>query len=162
VPRPLQSPHRPNSNSHFFPSQFALASAARAGSNQPVSRITALTIEFVAKPNEAHRVQTALPAALHGAFGEVAGFAGGFVLIANYEARLVTVVTLWSGEDRLQHCSDNLKWIRALLNPYLDRCLRIQTLAAFVPEMKALQEESLTASDELQRAEDEVVATYAA
>jgi hypothetical protein len=97
------------------------------------SRITALSIEFVAKPDEAHKVHAALPAAIDGALGEVAGFAGSFVMIANHEARLVTVVTLWSGEDRLLRCSENVRWVRALLAPYLDRCLRVQTLAAFVP-----------------------------
>jgi hypothetical protein len=97
------------------------------------SRITALIIEFVAKPDEAHKVHAALPAAINGALGEVAGFAGCFVMIANHEARLVTVVTLWSGEDRMQRCSENLRWVRALLAPYLDRCLRVQTLAAFLP-----------------------------
>ena len=53
------------------------------------SRITALNIEFVAKPNEAHKVHAALPAAINGALGEVAGFVGCFVMIANHEARLV-------------------------------------------------------------------------
>jgi hypothetical protein len=97
------------------------------------SRITALSIEFVARPNEAHKVHAALPAAINGALGEVAGFAGCFVMIANHEARLVTVVTLWSGEDRMQRCSENLRWVRALLAPYLDRCMRVQTLAAYLP-----------------------------
>jgi len=97
------------------------------------SRITALNIEFVAKPNEAYRVHAALPAALNGALGNVAGFAGSFVMIANHEARLVTVVTLWSGEDRMQRCEENVRWVRALLAPYVDRCLRVQTLAAYVP-----------------------------
>ena len=97
------------------------------------SRTTALSIEFVARPNEAHKVHAALPAAINGALGEVAGFAGCFVMIANHEARLVTVVTLWSGEDRMQRCSENLRWVRALLAPYVDRCLRVQTLAAYLP-----------------------------
>ena len=97
------------------------------------SRIVALSIEFVAKPDEAHKIHAALPAAIDGALGEVAGFAGSFVMIANHEARLVTVVTLWSGEDRMQRCSENVRWVRALLAPYLDRCLRVQTLAAYAP-----------------------------
>ena len=96
-------------------------------------RITALSIEFVAKPDEARKVHAALPAAINGALGAVAGFAGCFVMIADHEARLVTVVTLWSGEDRMQRCSENVRWVRALLAPYLDRCLRMQTLAAYVP-----------------------------
>jgi hypothetical protein len=104
------------------------------GQRHAGSRITALNIEFVAKPNEAHKVHGALPAAINGALGGVAGFAGSFVMIANHEARLVTVVTLWSGEDRMQRCSENVRWVRALLAPYLDRCLRVQTLAAYVPQ----------------------------
>jgi hypothetical protein len=103
------------------------------------SRVTALSIEFVAKPDEAHKVHAALPGAIHGALGEVGGFAGSFVLIANHEARLVTVVTLWCGEDRMQRCSENARWVRALLTPYLDRCLRVQTLAAYVPAEAAAQ-----------------------
>ena len=54
-------------------------------------------------------------------------------MIANHEARLVTIVTLWSGENRMQRCQENVRWVRALLAPYLDRCLRVQTLAAYVP-----------------------------
>jgi hypothetical protein len=112
----------------------ALSTNARTvGMCYTSSRITALSIEFVAKPNEAHKVHAALPEAIDGALGEVAGFTGSFVMIANHEARLVTVVTLWSGEDRMQRCSENLRWVRALLAPYLDRCLRVQTLAAYVP-----------------------------
>jgi hypothetical protein len=112
----------------------ALSTTARApGMCYTSSRIMALSIEFVAKPNEAHKIHAALPAAIDGALGEVAGFAGSFVMIANHEARLVTVVTLWSGEDRMQRCNENVRWVRALLAPYLDRCLRVQTLAAYVP-----------------------------
>jgi hypothetical protein len=112
----------------------ALSTSARTlGMSYASSRITALSIEFVAKPNEAHKVHEALPAAIDAALGEVTGFAGSFVMIANHEARLVTVVTLWSGEDRLQRCGENVRWVRALLTPYLDRCLRVQTLAAYVP-----------------------------
>ena len=134
--RTLQSPSRPNAVSRLFPATLLPANPCVFGGQQPVSRTTALSIEFVAKPSESHKVQTALPAAIHGSLGEVAGFSGGFVLIANYEARLVTVVTLWTGEDRLHRCGENLKWVRALLNPYMDRCLRVQTLAAYTPEVK--------------------------
>jgi len=97
------------------------------------AKITALHIEFVAKPSEAHKVHAALPPAINGALGGVSGFAGSLVMISNYEARLVTVVTLWSGADQTQSCNENVRWVRALLTPYLDRCLRIQTLAAYVP-----------------------------
>jgi len=97
------------------------------------SRITALNIEFVAKPSEAHKVQAALPAAIQGAFGEVAGFAGSLMMIANHEARLVTVITLWRGEERMQRCNENVRWVMALLAPYMDRCLRVQSSTAYAP-----------------------------
>lgn len=122
---------------HFMPWPVAenglFPSSRTAGARAAGSCVTAMNIEFVAKPNEAHKVQVALPAAINGALGEVAGFAGSFVMIANHEARLVTVVTLWSGEDRLQRCSENLRWLRALLAPYLDHCLRVQTLTTYIP-----------------------------
>jgi hypothetical protein len=97
------------------------------------SRITALHIEFVAKPNEAHKVHAALPQAINGALRGVAGFAGSLVMISNHEARLVTVVTLWTGADREQCCNKNVRWVGALLTPYLDGCMRVQTLSAYVP-----------------------------
>jgi hypothetical protein len=126
------SPSNP-SNLNGLNSKSSSYNAPLPGLTQLSSRITALNVEFVAKPDEAHKIHSALPAAIDGALGEVAGFAGSFVMIANYEARLVTVVTLWSGEDRLQRSSENLRWVRALLAPYMDRCLRVQTLAAYVP-----------------------------
>lgn len=131
--RSLQDHNLPDAKSRTFDSNALSTSARTAGMCHAGSRITALSIEFVAKPNEAHKVQAALLAAIDGAFGEIAGFAGSFVMIANHEARLVTVVTLWIGEDRLQRCNENVRWVRALLAPYMDRCLRVQTLAAYVP-----------------------------
>ena len=131
--RSMQDHNLPDAKSRTFDSNPLSTSARIAGICHAGSRITALHIEFVAKPNEAHKVHAALPAAIDGAFGEIAGFAGSFVMIANHEARLVTVVTLWIGEDRLQHCNENVRWVRTLLAPYLDRCLRVQTLATYVP-----------------------------
>ena len=154
--RSYRTPGSPSANSRLFPSK---TSAGAPDMRQGGPGITALSIEFVAKPDVAHNVQGSLPAAIHGALGEVAGFAGGFVLIANYEARLVTVVTLWTGEERKRRCHDNLKWVRALLTPYQDRCLRVQTLAAYVPEAKVSVEELRPAVEEFVPAPDQIVTT---
>ena len=54
-------------------------------------------------------------------------------MISEQEARLVTVVTLWVGNDRLKQCRDHVRWVHKLLAPYVDRCLRVQTLAAHLP-----------------------------
>jgi hypothetical protein len=95
--------------------------------------VTALSVEFVAKPQEAHSVQAAIPAALAGALKDVNGFAGCLVMISDQEARLVTVITLWAGSDRAKCCSQNVRWVHALLKPYQDRCLRVQTMVAHLP-----------------------------
>jgi hypothetical protein len=97
------------------------------------SRVIALSVEIVAKPQEAHRVETAIPKAFAGALKDVTGFAGCLVMISDQEARLVTVVTLWTGEDRANRCRENLRWVHALLAPYVDRCLRVQTMLACLP-----------------------------
>jgi hypothetical protein len=133
VSRSFETHSLANPASRPLDSKASSTNARTLGMCYTSSRITALSIEFVAKPNEAHKVHAALPTAINGALGEVAGFTGSFVMIANHEARLVTVVTLWSGEDRMQRCNENLRWVRALLAPYLDRCLRVQTLAAYIP-----------------------------
>jgi len=133
VSRSLQNPNPFNAATRPLNPKTLSVSTRSPGLRPAGSCITALSIEFVAKPNEAHKVHAGLPGAINVALGEVAGFAGSFVMIANHEARLVTVVTLWSGEDRTQCCSENVRWVRTLLAPYLDRCLRVQTLAAYVP-----------------------------
>ncbi len=104
--------------------------------------VTALSVEFVAKPQETHRVQSAIPAALTGALQDVSGFAGCLVMISDQEARLVTVITLWVGEDRLKQCRENTRWVHKLLAPYLDRCLRVQTLVAYLPALPMMQAET--------------------
>lgn len=110
--------------------------------NAPVSTagspgVTALSVEFVAKPQDTHRVQSAVPSALAGALQvqDASGFAGCLVMISEQEARLVTVVTLWVGNDRLKQCRENANGIQKLLAPYVDRFLRVQILAAHLPEL---------------------------
>ena len=106
---------------------------ATRGGKSNVPLVTALSVEFVAKPQEAHRAEAAIPAAITGALKDVAGFAGCLVMISEQEARLMTVVTLWFGNDREKRCGENVHWVHALLAPYLDRCLRVQTMAAYLP-----------------------------
>jgi hypothetical protein len=106
--------------------------------------ITALSIEFVAKPQEVHRVQAGIPAAIAGALKDVRGFAGCLVMVSDQEARLVTVVTLWTGNERVKCCRENVRWVNALLAPYLDRRIRLQTMVAHLP---VIHPETNTASE---------------
>jgi hypothetical protein len=115
--------------------------------SKPGAPMTALSIEFVAKPQEADRVEAAIPAAIAGALKDVLGFAGCLVMISDQEARLVTVVTLWAGHDRMKRCSQNVRWVNALLTPYLDRRLRTQTMVAHMPLLPANQPETIAASE---------------
>jgi hypothetical protein len=114
------------------------ASARAASGSSP---ITALSIEFVAKPQVAQGVQAAVPAAIAGALKDVTGFAGCLVMISDQEARLVTVVTLWTGNEPVKCCRENVRWVNALLAPYLDRRVRVQTMVAHLhgihPQMNA-------------------------
>lgn len=121
-----------------FPTVSVTESYPPAASSMINFQVTALSIEFVAKPHEAQRAQSAIPSELAGAFKEVTGFAGCLVMASDQEARLLTVVTLWSGKERQKLCNENLRWARALLAPYLDRCLRVQILNAHLPVPSAI------------------------
>lgn len=93
----------------------------------------ALTIEFVAKPDKARSAPALLPAAITGALQDVTAFAGCLVMVSDQEARLITVLTFWTGGDSQRSCSENLRWVHALLSNYVDRCLRVQTMVAHLP-----------------------------
>jgi len=127
----------PSSRNAVVVSPRNSAANPRAMMSQPVaaSRVTALSVEFVAKPQEAARVEAAIPIAITGTLKDVTGFAGCLVMISDQEMRLVTVVTLWAGQDRAKLCRDNARWVHALLAPYVDRCLRVQTLIACLPAL---------------------------
>ncbi len=102
------------------------------------SGMAALSVEFVAKPEKARGAQAAVPATVNRALNEVAGFAGCLVMISDQEARLITVVTFWAGGDGAMRCSENARWVHTLLAPYIDRCLRVQTMVAHLPMLPAL------------------------
>jgi len=120
---------------HPFPQTAAKRSNPAAHATVGIPPVTALSIEFVAKPQEAHRVQVSIPSAIASAMKDVNGFAGCLVMVSDQEARLVTVVTLWAGSDRAQCCQQNIRWVQALLKPYLDRGLRVQRMTAHLPAL---------------------------
>lgn len=99
-----------------------------AGRANLVETTTALSVEFVAKPGAAQTVRELVPGDIEAAFGDVEGYAGCMILTSDQEARLVTVITMWSGAERARRCNENTKWVRGLLKPYVDRWLRTQTL----------------------------------
>jgi hypothetical protein len=90
--------------------------------------MTALSVEFVAKPQIALKAQSAIPQAIAAALQDVTGFQGCLVMASDQEMRLLTVITLWTGNDRFKRSGDHARWVHKLLTPYLDRRLRVQTL----------------------------------
>jgi hypothetical protein len=107
---------------------------------------TALSIEFVSKPQEAYRLRAAVPAAIDGALGHRAGFAGCMLLISDKESRLVTVVIFWEGENRAALCSEAAAWVHEVLTPFIDHCLQMLSYDAYLP-MKALASRRSTSGD---------------
>jgi hypothetical protein len=110
--------------------------------------VTALSIEFVAKPEAVRDVRSAIPAAINGCLQDVTGFAGCLTMVSDQESRLVTVVTFWTGQDRATRCSKTARWVQKLVSPYLDHCLRQRTFDAYLPAISALSDDfSETNSD---------------
>ena len=64
------------------------------------------------------------------------------MMISDQEARLVTVVTLWAGDDRAKCFNQNVPWAHALPAPFLDRCLRVQTMVAHSPVLPLIPPQS--------------------
>lgn len=116
----------------------ALKSKRAAPKEAGAPGVTALSVEFVAKPEKARSAPTAIPAAITGAFQDVAGFAGCLVMVSAQEARLVTVVTLWAGNGREKRRGENLRWVQTLLAPFVDHRLRAQTLVVHGPALSLL------------------------
>jgi hypothetical protein len=141
VASPVQQTRAARNAGFCFPQTLGTSSDSRL-SKTGAPCATALSVEFVAKPGETHRAQSAIPAALAGALRNVSGFAGCLVMISEQEARLVTVITLWVGNDRAKQCGENARWVHKLLAPYVDRCLRVQTLAAHSPAPPAFESEA--------------------
>jgi hypothetical protein len=97
---------------------------------QGLEEVCAQSIEFVAVPDMAARLQATLPAAIRSALQKSEGFAGCVVMVSEEEARLVTVVTFWRGKQRSSKANANALWVEQLLDPYIDRQLRVNKLRA--------------------------------
>ena len=94
--------------------------------------VLALGVEFVALPGKAAKLQKVIPEAMRETLGKFGGFSGCMVLVSEQEARLVTVLTLWTGRDRVEQCNENFQRVERLVTPYVDRFLRTRRLAAFM------------------------------
>ncbi len=110
-----------------------------SGQAHPAYDISAHSVQFVASPNQTRKLQSALPAAIREAFSLAPAFAGCMVMVSDQEARLVTVVTLWSGQQRIRHCNENADQVKKLLSPYADHWLRSDTHVAHFSMLSPLE-----------------------
>ena len=136
--------HRISKNLGTFPGGTPRSNASPLEEEvSNLSGLAALSMEFVAKPQEAHRLQTLIPSSLKVALESETGFAGCLVMVSHQEARLMTVVTLWTGEKARERSAENARRVQKLLAPYIDRQLRVQFLSAFLPALPAKRSETL-------------------
>jgi hypothetical protein len=123
---------RPASTANRERLDKTLQAAAVSTFETPAPEVVALGVEFVALPGKAALLQSAIPEAVRDTIGNSRSFAGCMVLVSEEEARLVTVITLWTGRNRIEQCNENAKQVKKLLAPYVDRFLRTRRLAAFL------------------------------
>jgi len=112
------------------------APAADSTGETTTPEVFAHSLEFVALPGETEKLRREIPVAMRNADRKSEGFSGSIVLFSEQEARLVTVITLWTGSDRAKQCNENSKRLKRLLEPYVDRWLRTRRFVTFlsVPE----------------------------
>ena len=142
----MSSPARQPSYSRKSVATFSDLSDFKCQVESPVARgttrFTALNFEFVAKPEEAAHAVLELPAAIQSGLDDFAGFSGSLVMVSDLEARLITVIIFWRGSEAKRSCAQSVRRVRALLAPYLDRCLRAQSLLAHLPTRQDLSDRS--------------------
>ena len=130
----MSSPARYANSSEKSVAAFPDVSDARFKVEAPIAcapnGLTAFSFEFVAKPEEAAGAPLSLPAAIQSGLEDIAGFAGSLVMVSDQEARLITVIIFWSGTEARRSSERSVRRVRALLAPYVDRCLRAQNLLA--------------------------------
>jgi hypothetical protein len=126
-----------SSNKSFRDSRETFrASTQMRAPHPPTPLFTALSVEFVAVPQQAAYLQSTIPAEIDSVLQSIEGYAGCMVLISDLEARLITVLTLWQGDARSHKCDTKARWVKQLLTPYADRWLRTQTL---ITSLKGIQ-----------------------
>jgi hypothetical protein len=101
--------------------------------------ISVHTVKFVASPGKTQKLQSVLPVTIREVLRCAAGFAGCMVMISDQEARLVTVVTLWTGKERARHCIENASRVKVLLSPYVDDWLKSENHLAHFSLLSPLE-----------------------
>ncbi len=101
MPNPAGYSSMKTNVTYQFPRPVALKPQPPANGTTGAPSVTALSVEFVAKPQESHRVEAAIPTAISGALKDVTGFAGCLVMISDDD--------IGSG-SAARHCRHSLGW----------------------------------------------------
>ena len=125
-----------------FPTSIAMNFNAEFAGVHAAPATTVLSLEFVARPENARSAPISLPGEIQAGLEDVPGFAGSVVLVAEQEPRLITVVIFWSGSEGRRRYSQSIRRVRALVTPYVDRNLRLQTMMAHLPVPRAAAAET--------------------
>ena len=107
-------------------------SSSRPPVTPTVSFDTVVSVEFVSKPNQAAKIRDSLSAGIAATFETTPDFAGCAVMVSAQEQRLVTVLTFWRGASTGCMPPERIRWVCKLLDPYMDRKLRVQTMRSQV------------------------------
>lgn len=111
-------------------SVLAPLAATRSRTKISISQLFALGIEFVAHPGDTEKLQSEIPLLMLDANNKFENLCYCMVLFSEHEARLVTVIALWSERGRAM--ARNEKRLKRLLEPYVDRWLRTRNYVTFL------------------------------
>ena len=117
--------------------------AAGVSEREPTTpEVYAHSVEFVTLPGRSMEIQRTIPETLRCALGNSGGFFGCMVFVSKQEARLITVITLWTGKDRAEQCDKISDRLHQVLLPYVDCWLRTQRMTTFLCWPQASQSSS--------------------
>lgn len=137
----MSTPARQANYSEESVAAFSDLSGLTCKIESPMTRganhFTAVSFEFVAKPEKAAHAVLDLPETMQSALEDFAGFAGSLVMVSDLEARLITVIIFWQGGEARSSCAQSVRRVSTLLAPYLDHRLRAQNLLAHLPTPQA-------------------------
>jgi hypothetical protein len=106
---------------------------ARVSETEPApAEVFAHSVEFVTLPGRSKELQRTIPETLRSALGNSGGFFGCMVFVSKQEARLMTVITLWTGRDRAEQCDKISDRLHQVLLPFVDCWLRTQRMTTFL------------------------------
>lgn len=105
--------------------------AKRNRNSERKAGVATLRLEFVVRPGAMHEARAALEQRFCESQGSEDGFVTGLLLVSDQEARLVTLLTFWRAGWLERDRERRTRWLQRILEPYLDRWLRVQTDSAY-------------------------------